>query len=127
MTAIIVCGRSGAAFAAEIGSMKVNEERGFRRALTGDAPTLDVEVIAFDELKLATGHGVRVQLKVVLMGDRDVLHEQTLTIERAVTGGKDAKFEAVVMAMASALEAACEEVAEHVAAAVASAKAGATR
>ena len=26
MTAIIVCGRSGAAFAAEIGSMKVNEE-----------------------------------------------------------------------------------------------------
>jgi phospholipid/cholesterol/gamma-HCH transport system permease protein len=26
MTAIVVCGRSGAAFAAEIGSMKVNEE-----------------------------------------------------------------------------------------------------
>ena len=85
------------------------EDRGFKRALSGDAPTLDVEVIAFDELKLATGHGVRVQLKVMLMGDHDMIAEETLTVDRPVAGGKNAKFEDVVVAMASALEGACDE------------------
>lgn len=90
------------------------EEHGLHRAIYGDAPTLEVEVLAFDELKLKDEHAARVQLKVLLMGDRDVLFEETLTVDRPVTGGEKAKFQDVVAAMAGALDAACEQVTSHV-------------
>jgi cholesterol transport system auxiliary component len=98
------------------------EEKGFHRAMGGDAPTIEVEVIAFDELKLASGHAARVQLKVVLTGDRDVLFEETLTVDRPVNGAKP-KFEDVIAAMADALDGACEQISDHVGKAVAAARA----
>jgi cholesterol transport system auxiliary component len=86
------------------------EERGFHRVFGGAAPTVDVEVIAFDDLRLTTGRAARVQLKVVLSDDSGVLWEETLTVDHPVTGEKP-KIEDVVAAMARALDAVAEQVA----------------
>lgn len=80
-----------------------------RRALGGAAPTLDVEVTAFDDLRLKTGRSVQIQLKVILYEDDDVLFEETLTVDRPVVGDKPG-IEEVVAAMAEALESAASQV-----------------
>jgi cholesterol transport system auxiliary component len=85
------------------------EQHGMQRVLGGAAPTLDVEVIAFDDLRLKGGRAARVQLKVILFEDRGVLYEETVTIERPVAGAKPA-IEDVVAAMAAALDAAADQV-----------------
>ncbi len=85
------------------------EEHGLQRVLSGSAPTLEVEVIAFDDLRLQTGRAARVQLKVILFEDRGVIYEETVTVDRPVAGSKP-KIEDVVAAMASALEAAADEI-----------------
>lgn len=85
------------------------EEHGLQRVLSGSAPTLEVEVIAFDDLRLQTGRAARVQLKVILYEDRGVIYEETVTVDRPVSGAKP-KIEDVVAAMASALDAAADEV-----------------
>ncbi|HSO31328.1 MAG TPA: ABC-type transport auxiliary lipoprotein family protein [Labilithrix sp.] len=86
------------------------EEHGFRRVLGGSAPSLEVEVIAFDDLRLPSGRAARVQLKVILFEDSGVVYEDTFTVDRAVAGDKP-KIEDVVAAMSSALDLACEQVA----------------
>lgn len=93
------------------------EERGMHRVLGGSAPTLDVDVIAFDDLRLATGRAARVQLKIVLFQDNLVLLEDTLTVDHAVPGEKP-KFEDVIAAMAMALDSASEQVTRKVEAAL---------
>jgi ABC-type uncharacterized transport system auxiliary subunit len=100
------------------------EEHGVRRVLGGTSPTLDVEVIAFDDLRLATGRAVRVQLKLLLHEDVGVILEDTLTIERPVAGDKP-KIEDVIAALATALDAACEQVSLRVESALASKRAAA--
>ncbi len=95
------------------------EDRGVRRVLGGMAPTLDVEVIAFDDLRLASGRAVRVQLKLLLHEDVGVILEDTLTVERPVAGDKP-KIEDVIAAMAIALDAACDQVSLRVESALAS-------
>lgn len=85
------------------------EEHGLQRVLGGVAPTLDVEVIAFDDLRLKTGRAARVQLKVLLYEDNSVIFEDTLTVDRPVAGDKP-KIEDVVAAMAAALDASAEQV-----------------
>ncbi len=89
------------------------EEHGLRRVFGGASPTLDIEVIAFDDLRLSTGRAARVQLKVILSDDAGVMYEDTLTVDRPVTVAKP-KMEDVVAAMAVALD----TVAEHVTAKV---------
>jgi hypothetical protein len=101
------------------------EERGLHRVLGGVAPTLDVVVIAFDELRLPTGRAVRIQLGLVLYEESGVLLEQTLTVERPVAGDKP-KIEDVIAAMAIALDAASEQVTTKVATALADRRATAT-
>jgi len=90
------------------------EERGFRRVLGGSAPSLEVEVIAFDDLRLASGRAARVQLKVILFEDSGVVYEDTFTIDRPVAGDKP-KIEDVVAAMAAALDLAAEQIATRTA------------
>jgi cholesterol transport system auxiliary component len=85
------------------------EEHGLHRVLSGVAPSLDVEVIAFDDVRLATGRAARIQLKIILFEDNGVILEETLSVDRPVAGEK-AKIEDVIAAMASALEAAAELV-----------------
>jgi len=86
------------------------ETQGMRRVLSGSAPTLDVEVIAFDELRLKSGRAVRVQLRAILYEDAGVIFEDTLTIDRQVLG-ETPKIEAVIAAMATALDATADQVA----------------
>lgn len=89
------------------------EVRGLRRVLTGAAPTLEVEVTAFDDLRLSTARAARVQLKIILYEDNGVIFENTLTVDRPVAGEKP-KIEDVVAAMATALDSASEQVAQRV-------------
>jgi len=94
------------------------EERGFRRMVGGAAPTLDIEVLAFDELRLPSGRAARVQLKVVLYESRAIIFEETLTIDRLVADTAGTKIEGVVAAMAEALDIASEQVGTQVAKAI---------
>jgi cholesterol transport system auxiliary component len=89
------------------------ETHGLQRVLDGAAPTLDVEVIAFDELRLGEGRAARIQLKVMLYADDGVVLEDTLTFDRPVAGDKP-KIEGVIAAMATALDAAADQVALRV-------------
>jgi ABC-type uncharacterized transport system auxiliary subunit len=89
------------------------EEHGLHRALGGMAPVLDVELIAFDDLRLSTGRAVRIQLKLLLHDEAGVLLEDTLTVERPVAGEKP-KIEEVIAAMAIALDATSEDVTARV-------------
>lgn len=94
-------------------SRSLFETHALHRVLTGMAPTLDVELIAFDEVRLKASRVARIQLKVILYEDDGVLFENTLTIDRPVTGEKPT-IEDVVAAMAMALDAASEQVALRV-------------
>jgi cholesterol transport system auxiliary component len=85
------------------------ETQKLKRVLSGAAPTLDVELISFEDLRQETGRAVRIQLKFMLFQDREVLLEETLTVERPVPGDNP-QIEAVVAAMATALEAMAQEV-----------------
>ena len=95
------------------------EEHGLHRVVSGDAPTLEVEVIAFDELRLPAGRAARVQLKLILIADRGVLYEETITIDRPVSSA-NGRIEDVVAAMADALDAAADRVTAKVRTALAS-------
>lgn len=85
------------------------EEHGMRRALGGPAPVLEVEVLAFEELR-GRPPVARIRLRVVLHDDRDALFERTVTVDRASRADAQG-FEAIVEAMARALDAAGEEIA----------------
>jgi cholesterol transport system auxiliary component len=93
------------------------EEHGLHRVFNGAAPTLDVEVIAFDDLRLDKGRAARVQLKAILSDDSGVLWEDTLTVDRPVSVEKP-KIEDVVAAMAGALDTAADQVTSKVQAAL---------
>ena len=85
------------------------EAHGMHRVLSGASPTLETEVVAFDDMRLSTGRAVRIQLRVVLFGDAGVIFENTLTVDRPVAGDKP-RIEDVIAAMADALDAVSEEV-----------------
>jgi cholesterol transport system auxiliary component len=93
------------------------EEHGMQRVLGGASPTLEVEVLAFDDLRSTTSRAARVSLKAILFQDNKVIWEDTLTVDRPVPGDKP-KIEDVVAAMASALDAAAQAVTEKVQAAL---------
>ena len=86
------------------------EQGPFRRTLDATAPTLDVEVVDFEEVKAPTTHAARISLRVVLARDH-VLLERTVAVSRAVPGGT---FDGFVAAMSQALEASASEIARDV-------------
>jgi ABC-type uncharacterized transport system auxiliary subunit len=86
------------------------EERGFRRAMSGDAPTLDVEILTFQEIRTPAQHEARVVLRLVLSTDR-VLLEDTIAAAQPVVGDT---FDDVVAAMSRALEQSSSQVARRV-------------
>jgi ABC-type uncharacterized transport system auxiliary subunit len=85
------------------------QAHGMHRVLSGASPTLETEVLAFDDMRLSTGRAVRIQLRVVLFEEAGVIFENTITVERPVAGDKP-RIEDVVAAMAEALDAVSEEV-----------------
>lgn len=93
------------------------EEHGFRRTLAGQAPVLDIEVIAFEEVRGKSPNGssnalARIRLRMIVHDDRDAMFERTITVDRPVAQG-GGSTEGLVQAMAEALDAAAEDVAKE--------------
>jgi uncharacterized lipoprotein YmbA len=88
--------------------------RGLRRIVSGDAPTLDVELVNFDELRYGPSRA-RVALRFSLHDERSVLVEQVVTIEQPIAGG-DAKEAPVrvAVAMSNALSQAVAKIADAI-------------
>ena len=87
------------------------DERPLAEVVSGDAPTLDVEVIAFEETVRGTQHAGRVRLRYELRGERAVIARGTVTAERPATSPAIAS---VVEAIRAAMISATEELAERV-------------
>lgn len=85
-------------------------ERGVDQAVAGQAITLDVDVVAFEEV-LAPRHTGRVQLRYRLRDAQTVVDAGVVTVERPVAG---AGFDAVVAAIGAALDGAVGQVADRV-------------
>jgi hypothetical protein len=81
------------------------------QAIADDAVTLEIDVIAFEEVQRQGRHGGRVQLGYALRDARNVLDRGVVTFERDARG---AAIEQVVTAIGVALEAASAEVARRV-------------
>jgi cholesterol transport system auxiliary component len=86
------------------------EARPFTRVLSGSAPTLDVELLAFEEV-LSPRHAGRVRIRYVLHDRHSVLAGGQLVAEEAVDGDD---FEAVVRAIAAANRRVVAQLVEHV-------------
>ncbi|WP_437302517.1 ABC-type transport auxiliary lipoprotein family protein [Sorangium sp. So ce388] len=91
------------------------EERPLVQALAGAGPTLDVELLAFDEVQRKDGRAARVTLHYAVQDDRSVLDAQSITVEVEIRGNpRDPEN------MAAAMGAALHDVAERLASRVAS-------
>lgn len=89
------------------------EERGFRRSIgAATAATLEIELLAFEEVRAKPAHFARVQLRMILHDGRDVLHEETITVDKPLPNG-ESSTDAVVAATADALDAASAAVADR--------------
>jgi cholesterol transport system auxiliary component len=89
------------------------EERGVVASLSGRAVTLDVELIAFEEIEQP--HKARMQALLVLRDDRIGLLEETITVEQPVAKTEQAdQARAVVDALSQALQAGVTRIADRV-------------
>lgn len=89
------------------------EERGLVEAISGQAATLEVELLAFEEV--AQPHRGRLEARLVLRNDRVSLLEETIAVEHPVgnPGGAD-PIPAVVEALSEALRAGVVRIADRV-------------
>lgn len=89
------------------------EERGVIEVLSGRAVTLEVELIAFEEIEQP--HKARMQARLVLRDDRIGLLEETITVEQPVAKGETPdQAPAVVDALSQALNAGVTRIADRV-------------
>jgi len=88
------------------------EARPLEQAIGGSAATLDVEILAFEEVTRAGRSAGRVHLRYELRDDRRVLAHDRVVIERAAA---DPSIDQVVVAIGAAMEAATAELADRVA------------
>jgi cholesterol transport system auxiliary component len=94
------------------------ETHAFRRVVSGEAPTLDVEVLSFEELRQGPTRA-RLSLLITLRDARHALLERTLSIEVPLAAGAESDAgPALAAAMASALARATQEIAGRVGAAL---------
>jgi cholesterol transport system auxiliary component len=94
------------------------EERGMQRVVAGAAPTLEVELVAFEEIR-APRRKVRLEAVILLHDERIVRLEETVTIERPVRSQSEDDVGAVVRALAEALRLSVTYIADRVTAEVA--------
>jgi cholesterol transport system auxiliary component len=88
------------------------DRRGVREVVSGVGTTLDVDLVAFEEV-MAPRHVGRIELAYVLYDDRVVRLSRSITIERPIAEAKgDATAGAAVEAMAEALSVAVDGVAD---------------
>jgi cholesterol transport system auxiliary component len=88
------------------------DRRGVREVVSGVGTTLDVDVVAFEEV-MKPRHVGRIELTYVLYDDRIVRLSRSIMVERPIADAKgDAAAGAAVQAMADALAAAVDGVAD---------------
>lgn len=87
------------------------ERRTNRQVLGADAPTVEVEISAFDEVRARSGHDAHVRLDAILFDRNDIVWQGTVDAREPVAGSS---IEAVVAAMTSAVEVAAESLARSV-------------
>ncbi|MDP9033408.1 MAG: PqiC family protein [Myxococcota bacterium] len=88
------------------------ERRGIRQLVFGAGSTLDVDVIAFEEVRVPT-HVGRVQLTYSLSDDRVVRLAGSVTVERPIAGATtEGAADAIVQALSVALADSVDLVAE---------------
>jgi cholesterol transport system auxiliary component len=91
------------------------ETHAFRRVVSGEAPTLDVEVLSFEELRQGGAPRARLSLLITLRDERHALLERTVTAVTELEQGAHAdEGRALAAAMADALSRVTKEVAERV-------------
>ncbi len=108
-------------------SRELYERRGLTRVVSGPAPTLEVELSSFEEVR--GGRSVaRVRLTYVLHDEESVRLERTLTVERPVQASTSPRehSSAVVAAMAEAMQEAVLLIAQQVTNALPSMQSSAT-
>lgn len=86
--------------------------RAIDQVVGGRAPTLDLELVAFEELVHGERHAGRVELRYELHDEHRVLARDTISVTRWARGPD---IEAVVTAIGAAMDAAAEAVADRVA------------
>lgn len=89
------------------------EGRGLEHALSGDAPMLDLELAAFEEIHIGDKSTARVQIRYVLHDEHSVWSTDTITVEKPTRGGSQ-NAEDVVEAMSEALASATTTLADEV-------------
>ena len=90
------------------------ERRGLVHVVSGAAPTLDVQLVSFEELRQGTPAG-RVELAFSLSDGRRMLLEQTVRVEQPIApGAAEDAAPRLTKALSSALEDAVAKVAELV-------------
>lgn len=87
----------------------------FEQATDGAARTLDVDVVAFEEVRHGPRRSGRVELRYAVRDDRRVVAHGTVAAERDAGPG----IEGVVAAIGEALDAASADLAERVTTAIA--------
>jgi cholesterol transport system auxiliary component len=92
------------------------EERGLQRAVSGVAPTLEVELVAFEEIR-APAHKARMQVIITLDDDRVSSLEETITVEQDVPSvAKDQSAGALAATLSATMRLGVAQIAERVAA-----------
>jgi cholesterol transport system auxiliary component len=90
------------------------EQRGVTRSTAGLAPQLNVELLAFDEVRKPKP-GVIVQLKVLLLQGGSARLEETVAIERPIDADSDKDHPTLVaQGLAHALDAAVQQLADRI-------------
>lgn len=88
------------------------ERRGLGRVVSGAAPTLEVDVLGFEELREKPPRA-RCSLRILLHDDRRAQLERTLTVDVPLATGKEGESgPALARAMAGALAAATRQAAD---------------
>lgn len=90
------------------------EEAGLVHAVSGAGPTLDVELLAFEEVRRGDDRAAAVAMHVALHDDRVVLDSTTVRVEIPLEDGVDATAP-LAQAMGSALDQATRQIATRVA------------
>lgn len=94
------------------------EERGFKRTVAGAGVSLDVELVAFEELQ-GPNPVVRLEAVALLEDGRASIFEHTVVVERPIGAAAETERDnAAVLAFSAALEAAVAQIAERVASAL---------
>lgn len=90
------------------------EEGGLRSIVRGAGPTLDVELISFEEVK-SEAHVGRVKVAFTLSDERVVSLQQTVGVDRpVVVANSEAEAAAVARAMGEALREVVDEITQRV-------------